>query len=202
MRGLIPFLFGNKRGNAPSVSPSIRFRSLRLLAACGPLLAAACDGTSASTSDAMCVTPDPASTVICVTPPAAADSSHAYQGVKALVGFYPDDRCTPGTEVMKNVYDLAQTCFGWRREASPSPRDNSATNFQCYRDRVCYTQHTRVLSCDTTPTDKEFRTDACIKDDAGDIWLKLLSGTESCPPAPGGFSCPRSEPGQGNPGRS
>lgn len=151
---------------------------------------------------ASCVAPDPASTVVCVTPPLASDSQHAYQGIRALVGFYPNAQCTAGTELMKNVYDLSQTCFGWRRSTGTSTRDNSATHFQCYRDRVCYTQHTQVLTCDTTPTDKEFRTDACIKDDAGDVWLKLLGGTESCPAAPTGFSCPRSDPGAGTSGRS
>jgi hypothetical protein len=162
----------------------------------GLVLTGACEDSGTS-----CVV-DPDSTVICVTEPQPEDAAHGFQGVKALVGFYPTDQCVPGQEVMKLSYDVSQTCFGWKRDASPSPRDNSATHFQCYRDRVCYTQHTRVLTCDTTPTDKEFRTDACIKDDAGDIWLKLLGGTESCPEAPAGFECPRSDPAEGTPGKS
>lgn len=162
----------------------------------------ACGVGSSSSSDASCVA-DPGSTVVCVTPQLSTDSQHPYQGVKARVGFYPTDQCTPGTEVMVVQYDLSQTCFGWRRSASNGTRDNSATHFECYRDRVCYTQHTQVLTCNGTHvTDKEYRTDACIKDDAGDIWLKLLSGTESCPVAPAGFSCPRSNPGEGTPGIS
>ena len=52
------------------------------------------------------------------------------------------------------------------------------------------------LSCGNGATDKEVRTDACTKDDAGEIWLKLLSGTESCPAAPAGFACPLSLPQQ------
>lgn len=169
----------------------------------GALLAAgACGSSGSSSSSSVSCEPDPASSVICVTQSAPADSSHPYQGIKALVGFYPSDQCTPGTEVMKLSYDLSQTCFGWRRDAGSSTRDNSATHFQCYRDRVCYTQSTRVLTCNGSVTDKEYRTDACIKDDAGDIWLKLLSGTESCPEAPAGFSCPHSNPGEGTPGQS
>lgn len=160
-------------------------------------------GSSCSSvaTDEACVA-DPASTVICVTKPTTQDAQHRYQGIKARVGFYPNAECTPGTEVMVVTYDLSQTCFGWRREAGTSTRDNSATNFACYRDRVCYTQHTRELSCNTSPTNKEFRTDACILDDSGGVWLKLLSGTESCPLPPAGFACPRSEPGQGTPGVS
>lgn len=169
---------------------------------CALFIINACDaGSSASSSSVSCVS-DPASTVVCVTESQPADSQHAYQGVKALVGFYPSDQCTPGTEVIKLSYDVSQTCFGWRRTASNGTRDNSATHFQCYRDRVCYTQHTRELTCDTSATDKEFRTDACIKDDAGDIWLKLLSGTESCPEPPPGFTCPRSNPSEGTSGKS
>lgn len=165
------------------------------------LMASACGSSSSDSSSVSCL-PDPASTVICVTQSVPADSTHPYQGVKALVGFYPTDQCTPGTELMKLSYDLSQTCFGWRRDAGTSTHDNSATHFQCYRDRVCYTQSTRVLTCDGSVTDKEYRTDACIKDDAGDVWLKLLGGTESCPVAPAGFSCPHSDPGAGTPGQS
>ena len=158
-------------------------------------------GCTTETATANCVA-DPASTVICVTEPQPGDSKHAYQGVKALVGFYGTDQCVAGTEVMKLSYDLAQVCFGWRREAEPNPRDNSATHFKCYRDRVCYTQHANALTCDASATDKEFRSDTCTKDPAGDIWLKLLSGTESCPEAPKGFSCPLSSPANGTPGKS
>lgn len=183
----------------PFSSPRSRLGIPILLCSWLGALAAGCG--SASSSSATCVA-DPASTVICVTEPQASDSSHAYQGVRALVGFYPTDQCTPGTEVMKLTYDLSQTCFGWRRQASGSTRENSATHFQCYRDRVCYTQHTQVLTCDNTPTNKQYSTTACIKDDAGEVWLKLLSGTESCPVAPSGFACPLSEPMQGTPGKS
>lgn len=153
-------------------------------------------GSGSSSSTASCVA-DPTSTVICVTPPVPADSQHANQGVTARVGFYQDATCTPGTEVMTLNYDLSQTCFGWRRQASTSTHDNSATNFQCYRDRVCYTQYTKVLTCDTTATDKQFSSDTCTLDDSGGVWLKLLSGTESCPVAPAGFTCPLSDPGNG-----
>jgi hypothetical protein len=185
----------NQKPAAPKTVLQVAFCCIFFASACGV-------ATDAGSSDVSCVAPDPASTVVCVTAPLSTDSQHAYQGIKALVGFYPDDTCTPGTEVMKNVYDLSQTCFGWRRTTDTGTRDNSATHFKCYRDRVCYTQHTKLLTCNTTATDKEFRTDACIKDDAGAIWLKLLSGTESCPVAPTGFACPGSEPGAGTGGVS
>lgn len=169
---------------------------------CGLFFLSACGiGSSGSSSSVSCV-PDPASTIVCVTEPRPDDSQRPHQGVKAIVGMYPSDQCTPGTEVIKLAYDVAQTCFGWRRQVANGTRDNSATHFQCYRDRVCYTQHTRELTCNTTATDKEVRTDACIKDDAGDIWLKLIGGTESCPAPPPGFACPRSNPGAGTPGMS
>jgi hypothetical protein len=191
---------GKKEPSMSSLSPS-RINSTRAygVALClGSALALFACGSSTSSS-ASCVA-DPASTIVCVTEPQPADTQHAYQGVKALVGMYPTDQCTPGTEVIKLSYDVSQTCFGWRRDTGTMTRDNSATHFQCYRDRVCYTQHTRELTCSTSATDKEVRIDACIKDDAGDIWLKLISGTESCPPAPTGFTCPRSSPGEGTPG--
>lgn len=173
-----------------------------VLAAALGLGACGVGSSSTGSSNVSCV-PDPGSTVVCVSEPAATDSQHAYQGVKARVGFYPNDQCTPGTEVMVLQYDLSQTCFGWRRSAGNGTRDNSATHFECYRDRVCYTQHTKVMTCSSEHvTDKEYRTDVCIKDDGSDVWLKLLSGTESCPEAPVGFSCPRSNPGDGTPGIS
>ena len=175
-------------------------RSVRSLAILAYLMVVSACGSSSSA--AVSCLADPDSTVVCVTQPVVADGQHSYQGVRALVGFYPSDQCTPGTEVMKLSYDLSQTCFGWRRQAGSGTRDNSATHFQCYRDRVCYTQHTRELTCNTQPTNKEFRTDACIKDDAGEVWLKLLGGTESCPQAPADFACPRSNPGEGTPGTS
>lgn len=182
-----------------SIKTSRVLRAIVLCSLCG--ISACGIGSSASSSSVSCV-PDPASTVVCTSEPQPDDSQHPYQGVKALVGFYPTDQCTPGTEVMMLSYDLSQTCFGWRRSASNGTRDNSATHFQCYRDRVCYTQHTRAMTCNTTATDKEYRTDACIKDDAGDVWLKLLGGTESCPEPPPGFTCPTSNPGEGTPGMS
>jgi hypothetical protein len=159
-------------------------------------------GTSSSSSDTTCVADPNDVNVVCVTEPLPQDSQHAYQGVKARVGFYPSDQCTPGTEAMVLEYDLSQTCFGWRRPVGSSTHDNSATHFACYRDRVCYTQHTQNLTCQMSATDKEFRTDACILDDSGGVWLKLLSGTESCPAPPAGFSCTTSSPGQGTAGTS
>ena len=180
-----------------------RYRYLRgiLFGAVVGMVACGTTGSSSS-SDVSCVPEADSLNVVCITEPQSQDSQHAYQGVMASVGFYQTDQCTPGTEVMVLEYDLSQTCFGWRRNAGSSTHDNSATHFVCYRDRVCYSQHTQNLTCNMSATDKEFRTDACILDDSGGVWLKLLSGTESCPVAPAGFACPLSSPSQGTAGTS
>src|SRR5215471_6647104 len=91
-------------------------------------------GSSGSSSDSSCVADPNDVNVVCVTEPQPQDSQHAYQGIKARVGFYQNDQCTPGTEAMILEYDLSQTCFGWRRPVGTSTHDNSATHFACYRD--------------------------------------------------------------------
>lgn len=81
--------------------------------------------------------------------------------------------------------------------------DNSATRWQCYRDRVCYTQHIETLTCNTSrPTDRQARTDACLPEPypSNKLWTKLVGGTEDCPPASPGFECPISAEFEGTPG--
>lgn len=139
------------------------------------------------------------------TPQAASADSGAVAGASCgagvVIAFYTDSRCEPGTEVGRRRYDTGQPCFSWTAAGSHA-QQNSATRFQCYRDRLCYTQHPGTLACGGggLATDKESRTDQCLKEPAGILYSKILSGTESCPEAPAGFECPRSAPGAGTTG--
>jgi len=123
----------------------------------------------------------------------------SFCSAQVTIGFYADDRCLPGTEVGTRRYDTRQTCFPWTAVGS-NAQENSATRFQCYRDRLCYTQHPNSLSCGGSglATDKESRTDVCLKEPAGALYSRILGGTDACPVAPAGFQCPASAPGQGN----
>jgi len=123
----------------------------------------------------------------------AADAGGGSCPGAVVIGFFTDPDCTvpvggPGGE---RSYDLTATCFSW--EGSSAAGQNSATGFQCYRDRVCYAQHANSLSCDSPmATNKEARTGACVVDTEGamTIYARLISGSESCPEAPDGFECP------------
>jgi hypothetical protein len=110
---------------------------------------------------------------------------------KIQIGLYDDDKCE--NQVFSYKLDIAQPCSGWTREVSAGTKDNSATRFQCFKDRICYTQYVDTYTCDSQDAahseDKEART-TCIKDPTPGIWAKLLGGTESCPDAPAGFQCP------------
>lgn len=129
-----------------------------------------------------------------VTNPAAACSA------VVTLGLYGDDTCTPGREVMLIRMNLAQDCYGWQRDSSRGVVDNSATRFQCYRDRLCYTQTPGSLTCAGRPEDKQSRTDRCTLEPQGNLWTRVLGGTESCPAAPAGFECPASGSAGGTPG--
>jgi hypothetical protein len=108
-----------------------------------------------------------------------------------LIGLFDDDKCE--NQVFSHKLDIAKPCSGWTRETGLSTRDNSGTRFQCFKDRLCYTQYVDNYTCDTQAAakmeDKEART-TCIKDTTPDIWIKLLGGTENCPDTPSGFQCP------------
>ena len=122
-------------------------------------------------------------------------------GARVTVGFYETSACEAGEEVATLTYDTSVACYGWTRNTSGGgTRDNSVTRMACYRDRVCFTQHVETLSCDkSTATDKESRTDACLREPTGqDLWSKILSGTEECPAAPSGFECPVSGTQEGS----
>jgi hypothetical protein len=130
-----------------------------------------------------------ASTILATSASTSADANNPYQGILITVGFYGNDACEAGTELLTLTYDISQTCFGWTRSTGVGTIDNSATNFQCYRERVCYTQHPGNFTCTAGgPADKEFRTDACTPDTGG-LWVRILSGTENCPEAPPDFAC-------------
>jgi len=140
------------------------------------------------------------------TAPAVSTSTSTQQAgsfcsAQVTIGFYADDRCLPGTEVGMRRYDTHQTCFSWTAVGS-NAQENSATRFQCYRDRLCYTQHPNSLTCGGSglATDKESRTDVCLKEPAGLLYSRILGGTDACPLAPAGFQCPASGAGLGNPG--
>ncbi len=124
---------------------------------------------------------------------------------QVVIGFYTDPECTQEVAASSptRTYDTTRSCFDWVGNSAAG--ENSATNFQCYRDRLCYTQHPATLTCDGNRfTDKEARTDVCLLDTAnpngGEIYAKIVSGTEGCPAAPAGFECPASASGEGTPG--
>lgn len=134
------------------------------------------------------------------------DNNNAECTAQVEIGFFSDPECTQlvtGASPTR-VYDTTQSCFSW--EGNSAAGENSATRFQCFRDRVCYTQHPATLSCDNpTPTNKEARTDECVldtqtPDGSRAIYAKIIGGTEGCPEAPADFECPLSEPQQGTTG--
>jgi hypothetical protein len=119
---------------------------------------------------------------------------------KVLIAFYSDANCT--TQVGMRTYDTKLDCFSWTAAGS-SAQENSATRFQCYKDRLCYTQHPNSLTCGdggVGRTDKQAKLNTCLKEPEGSLYSKLLSGTDSCPTAPAGFECPTSSSMQGTDG--
>jgi hypothetical protein len=115
------------------------------------------------------------------------------------IAFFSDAACT--VQAGQRVYKAGEDCFSWTAQGS-NAETNSASRFQCYRDRICYTQYPSTLTCTNPnpgPTDKEARVGECVKEPSGSLYSKVLSGTESCPDAPAGFSCPSSAAGAGNP---
>jgi hypothetical protein len=108
------------------------------------------------------------------------------------VGFYANDQCEAGTEAYTITYDISQACFGWTREAGVRGTvENSASDFQCYSDRLCYTQYTQQLTCGAGHSEqKQASVTDCLPEPMGNIWSKVLSGTEDCAVAPSDFVCP------------
>src|SRR4029453_19264794 len=110
-------------------------------------------------------------------------------GAQVTIAFYTDAACTQ--QAGQRRYHTEMSCFSWVAQGSHA-QENSANRFQCYRDRLCYTQHPNSLTCEGGfSTAKEARVGECLKEPAGRLYSKVLSGTESCPVAPAGFDCPR-----------
>jgi len=110
------------------------------------------------------------------------------------VGVWGNGGACTGDPAFILTVDLSYTCFGWERSLPDgTTRWNSATNFRCYKDRVCYTQHPATGTCEAPigTTDKEWRADTCS---AGTM---ILSGTADCPEAPA-EGCPSSAKQQGS----
>lgn len=119
---------------------------------------------------------------------------------KVQIAFFSDAACT--AQVGMRVYDTSKDCFSWTAAGS-SAQENSATRFQCYRDRLCYTQHPNTLACGDGGfgrTDKQAKLGVCLKEPDGALYSKLLGGTDACPMAPTGFECPSSTSMQGTDG--
>jgi hypothetical protein len=113
------------------------------------------------------------------------------------IGVYATDECA-GEPLMVYSLAIAESCSAWDH----GDRRNSATRFQCWRDRLCYTQYVSTGTCEagaTLVTDKQAMT-SCEKDPTPKIYTKILGGTEDCPEPPPGFECPSSPPGEGTPG--
>lgn len=116
---------------------------------------------------------------------------------RVLIAFYDDAACSH--QVGMRTYDTAETCFSWVAQGS-NAQENSASRFQCYRDRLCYTQFPNSTTCGDGghgSTDKQAKVGECIKEPAGQLYAMVLSGTEACPEAPAGFECPASAAGAG-----
>ena len=125
----------------------------------------------------------------------AASSPAGGARAQVVIAFYDDAACT--REVGRRRYDTGRACFAWTAAGS-NAEENSATRFQCYSDRLCYTQHPNSLTCSgAVPTDKQARKGLCLKEPAGRLYAMLLSGSDACPPPPPGFECPLSPPGAG-----
>lgn len=135
------------------------------------------------------------------TPSVAAAPSDPSCSAVIVLGLYSDDQCTPGTEVLTVTLHTSESCAAWGRSTGTDTKYNSASRFQCFRDRLCYTQYVDTCACSADVAqrveDKESFT-TCQKDPTPDIWTRILSGTESCPEAPSGFQCPITESGMGN----
>jgi hypothetical protein len=128
------------------------------------------------------------------------DEQHGADACTAEVriGVFASDACA-GEPLLVQTLELAEPCSTWNH----GERENSATRYQCWRDRLCFTQYVDSATCDPDAavlvTDKEART-TCEKDPTPKIYTKILSGTEGCPEPPPGFTCPLSDHDGGTPG--
>ena len=113
-----------------------------------------------------------------------------------VLGRYPDDTCTPGTEMGTVTLDLAVSCGVWSRDSPMGTKDDSFTRYQCYEDRLCFTVHPGSASCEVggvCQPDKNVVPGITPH-------TKILSGLAGCPAVPEGFACPSSAVGEATPG--
>jgi hypothetical protein len=123
-------------------------------------------------------------------------------GAKVTIAFFSDAACSDANKTGQRAYDTSLDCFSWTAQGS-NAQENSATRFQCYNDRLCYTQHAGTLTCSggsTGPTDKQAKNGVCIKEPSGTLYSLLVGGNEACPPPPAGFECPTSASEMGTDG--
>ena len=125
----------------------------------------------------------------------AGSATGACGGAKVTIAFFTDAACSADSKVGQRSYDTSLECFSWTAQGSHA-EDNSATRFQCYKDRLCYTQHAATLTCTDGstigPTDKQAKNAECIKEPAGTLYSMIVGGNEGCPAPPPGFECPES----------
>src|SRR5688572_20460008 len=63
-------------------------------------------------------------------------SASGATGAQVVIAFYTDAACTQ--QVGQRRYHTEMACFSWVAAGSHA-QENSATDFQCYSDRLCYT---------------------------------------------------------------
>jgi hypothetical protein len=123
-----------------------------------------------------------------------------------VLGRYPDDTCTPGTEMGTVTLDLAVSCGVWSRDSPMGTKDDSFTRYQCYEDRLCFTVHPGSASCEVGGEDADIELMAGVCQPDKNVvpgitpHTKILSGLAGCPAAPEGFACPNSAVGEATPG--
>ena len=126
---------------------------------------------------------------------------------RVLAGLYDkDDDCALGKEQMYLYYDAGQSCYAWSRNVSEGvgeevgedevERDNSAGDFKCFKDLLCFTEYTHNDNCGSEKMVTHKRlTNSCAPDENTGMFIRLLGGTEDCPELPEGANleklCPQ-----------
>ena len=111
---------------------------------------------------------------------------------KIEVEFYSNHLCK-GEPIAKRIMHL-QNCFSWTRKTETGTRDNSANNFICHRDKICYTQYPLSKNCKAARPEltknKFFSTHCKLEPGSKKTWSIIKSGTEKCPLSKKDFKCP------------
>jgi hypothetical protein len=163
------------------------------------VLLGACEMDHGSNGDAATTmipdTGDTDATTTADTDDTEAEPAGGACNAEVAIGLFATDACE-GEPLLTITFPIDRPCSGWNH----GERENSASRFQCYRDRLCYTQYVSSGTCDADEaklvSDKESWT-TCTKDPTPSIYTRILSGTEGCPEAPMGFACPLSGSGDG-----